>query len=88
LGNAESRDAFIIDLVVAVAGALPDISKADVIIPSGQPLAQFAYANYSNKAIGTLGAVLAINLPFTVNTTTAVNNYLNVSFILNKKDLC
>ena len=62
-----------------MAGALPDISIADVLIPQGTPLAQFAYANYSYKVNSTLGALIAVNTPFTVNTTAAVNAYLAVS---------
>ena len=81
LDSTESGAAFLVDLAVAVAGALPDISTADVIIPSGSPLAQFRFANSEKSAISTLGAVLAIKLPFTINTTKAVNNYLDVRLV-------
>ena len=69
----------IIPVQVAIAAALPDIAVADVIIPQGVPAAQFAYTNYSNFKNATLGAVIAINTPFTVNTTNAINTYLSVS---------
>ena len=64
---------------MAIASALPDISIADVIIPQGVPAAKFAYSNYSNLKNATLGAVMAINTPFTINTTAAINAYLAVS---------
>ena len=79
ISDYDTSHYFMLDLVVAVANSLPDVSTSDIIIPIGLPTAQFAYANYSALGNATLGAVLAINLPYTVNTTSAIETYLEVS---------
>jgi hypothetical protein len=71
---------FLMDVQEATAGALPDISTSDVIIPEDYPAFQMYNDLLSNTSgLSLMGFILVVNMPWMINTSTLINGFTQVS---------
>ncbi|GAX84144.1 hypothetical protein CEUSTIGMA_g11567.t1 [Chlamydomonas eustigma] len=67
---------FLTDVQAATAGALPDISISDVIIPEESPAFQMYNDLLSNTSgLSLMGVILVVNMPWMINTSALINGY-------------
>ncbi|KAG1671975.1 hypothetical protein FOA52_013347 [Chlamydomonas sp. UWO 241] len=77
VGDTVVADAFVAELAkLGMPAALPGLSPADVIVPLGGAIAKFYPPDLSHLELGELGVMVVLVMPWPVNTTALVTNYL------------